>query len=179
MSYGILLLRVVLGLSVAAHGAQKLFGWFGGAGPRGTAAGFGSLGFRRPLLMALAAGAAEVGGGLLLAGGLLTPLASLAIVSVMLNAIVTVHAKNGFWNTNGGYELNLLIIAAAVALAMTGASRFSFDALLGWEDQLGGLWWGIGVTGLAVVASAATLIFGRRPHAAGELPATDELRRAA
>jgi putative oxidoreductase len=91
MSYGILLLRVVLGSIVAAHGAQKLFAWFGGSGPRGTASSFAQLRFQAPRVLALAVGLAEFGGGLLLAAGLLTPLAALAIAVVMLNAIATVH----------------------------------------------------------------------------------------
>src|SRR5919198_4641266 len=98
MSYGLLLLRVVLGSTLAAHGAQKLFGWFGGGGLRRTGGSFGNFGFRTPVLMALAAGAAELGGGLLLATGLLTPLSALAVAVVMLNAIGTVHWRNGFWN---------------------------------------------------------------------------------
>lgn len=163
MSYGILLLRLVLGLSVAAHGAQKLFGSFGGSGPRGTASFFEHLRFRAPLLLAFAAGLSELGGGLLLAAGLLTPLASLAIAVVMLNAIGTVHWRNGFWNSNRGYELNLLIWATAVALAATGGGRFSLDALIGWEGELGGLWWGVGVAGLSMLVSAVTLTLGRRP----------------
>jgi putative oxidoreductase len=105
MSYGLLLLRVVFGLALAAHGAQKLFGGFGGHGVRGTAGFFGQLGFRAPLAMAVLAGGAELGGGLLLALGLATPLAAFAIVVVMLNAIWAVHWKQGFWNANGGYEM--------------------------------------------------------------------------
>src|SRR5438046_10177689 len=102
MPYGILFLRLVVGTTIAAHGAQKLFGWFGGHGPRGTAGFFGGLRFRAPLLMALMAALAEFGGGLLLAAGLFTPFAALAVAVVMLNAIGTVHVRNGFWNSNGG-----------------------------------------------------------------------------
>src|SRR3954454_16877023 len=124
MSYGILLLRVVVGLTLAGHGAQKLFGWFGGHGPRGTAAFFGgTLGFRSPLLMALLAGTSELG-GLLFAVGFLTPLASLGIVSTMLVAIATVHWKNGFWAASGGYEFNLVLLTVATAVAATGPGRF-------------------------------------------------------
>lgn len=176
MSYGILLLRLVLGLSVAAHGAQKLFGWFGGHGPRGTAGSFGSLRYRVPLLMAVAAGLAEFAGGVLLAGGLLTPFACLAIAVVMLNAIGTVHWQHGFWNTRGGYEHNLLILAAVVALAATGAARFSLDGLIGWEDDLSGLWWGVGVLVASALVSAATLTLGRRP---AELAQREEAGRRA
>jgi putative oxidoreductase len=162
MSYGILLLRVVLGSIMMAHGAQKLFGWFGGGGPRGTAGSFTQLRFRAPLMMALAAGVAEFGGGLLIATGLMTPLAALAIAVVMLNAIGTVHWRNGFWNTAGGYEFNLLVYAAAVAIAATGAARFSLDNLLGWADNISGLWWGVGVSGVGALVAAATLTVGRR-----------------
>ena len=141
---------------------QKLFGSFGGHGPRGTGGFFGTLGFRAPLLMALAAGMAEFGGGLLLASGLLTPLAALAIAVVMLNAIGSVHWHNGFWNGKGGYEFNLTLWAAAVAIAAIGAGRFSLDALIGWVDNISGLWWGVGAAGLSMLVSAATLTLGRR-----------------
>jgi putative oxidoreductase len=181
MSYGILLLRVVLGLTLAAHGAQKLFGVFGGGGPQGTAVFFRGLGFRAPLLMALAAGLAEFGGGLLLAVGLLTPLAALGIAIVQLMAIATVHWRNGFWNTKGGYEFNLLIWAAAVALAATGGGRFSADRLVGWTGELSGLWWGVAVAVGSAVIAAATLLVGRSSgaSAADEEAPRPAIRRAA
>jgi putative oxidoreductase len=162
MSYGILFLRFVLGVTVAAHGGQKLFGSLGGHGPRGTGGFFSTLGFRAAVLMAIAAGTAEFGGGVLLASGLLTPLAALAIAVVMLNAIGSVHWRNGFWNSNGGYEFNLNLWAAAVAIAAIGPGRFSLDALIGWADNISGLWWGVGVAGLSVLVSAVTLTLGRR-----------------
>src|SRR4051812_6704388 len=152
MSYGILLLRVVLGLTMAGHGAQKLFGWFEGPGLRGVEGFFGSLRFRTPIVMGVAAACSEVFGGILLAAGLLTPFAAFAIAVVMLTAIATVHFRNGFWNGGGGFEFNLLIWAAAVALAFTGGARFSLDRALGWADNLSGLWWGLGVGGASVVA---------------------------
>ena len=86
MEHGLPLLRLVVGLLFAAHGAQKLFGWFGGGGPQGTAAFFSSLGYREPAAMAVLAGLSELGGGLLLATGLLTPVASFLLATVMLNA---------------------------------------------------------------------------------------------
>ena len=156
MSYGILLLRVVLGLALAAHGSQKLFGWFGGHGLRGTAGFFGQLGFRTPVAMAALAGLAELVGGLLFALGLATPVAAFAIAVVMLNAIWAVHWKHGFWNSNGGYEMNLIILATAVAVAATGAGRFSLDSWIGWAGNLSGLWWGVGVLAAALVASVLT-----------------------
>lgn len=179
MSYGILFLRVALGSIMAAHGAQKLFGWFGGGGPRGTADSFAQLRFRAPLLLALAAGLAEFGGGLLIAAGLLTPLAALAIAVVMLNAIGTVHWPNGFWNTRGGYEFNLLVVAAAVAIAATGAARFSLDNLIGWADDISGLWWGVGVIAISVLVSAVTLSVGRRSSAEPAVSAVQTTQRAA
>lgn len=177
MSYGILLLRGVLGAIMAAHGAQKLFGWFGGGGPSQTAGGFAQLGFRPPLLAALAAGLAEFGGGTLLAAGLVTPLATLAIAVVMLNAIATVHWRNGFWVMKGGYEFNLLILAASVSLAATGPGRFSLDALIGWADDISGLSWGFAVAGLSALVAALTLTLGRRsPSGAG--PSAADAARA-
>ena len=178
MSYGILLLRVVLGLSVAAHGAQKIFGVFGGHGPRGTAGYFGELGFRRPIVLAVAAGVAELS-GLMLAVGLLTPLAALLITIVMLNAIGSVHWRNGFWNTAGGYELNLLVIATATAIASTGPGRFSLDRLIGWDDNLSGLWWGVGVLVVGVLVSAVTLSIGRLPRARAARMSGDEVEQRA
>src|SRR2546430_1290121 len=109
MASGILLLRLVLGLTMAAHGAQKLFGSFGGPGLRGLAGYFASMRYRWAFAFAVAAAVAEFGGGLLLAAGLATPFAALAIAVVMLNAIETVHRKNGFFNGNGGVEFPLLI----------------------------------------------------------------------
>jgi putative oxidoreductase len=161
MSYGLLLLRVVLGLTMSAHGAQKLFGWFGGAGIRGTGGFFGNFGFRTPVLMALAAGLAEFGGGLSLATGFLTPLGALAVTIVMLNAVSLVHWPNGFFNSNGGFEFNLLIASAAVALAATGPGRFAIDRAIGWDDNISGLWWGLGGLGAAVVVTFLNLTLGR------------------
>jgi len=171
MSYGLLLLRVVLGLTMSAHGAQKLFGWFGGHGIRGTGGFFGNFGFRAPLLIAFAAGMAEFGGGLSLATGLLTPLGALAITIVMLNAISLVHWPNGFFSSNGGYEFNLLIASAAVAIAATGPGRFAIDHAIGWDDNISGLWWGLGVVGAALVVTFLTLTFGRRRVAVAQQPA--------
>ena len=170
MSYGILLLRIVLGSILAGHGAQKLFGWFGGGGLHGTAGNFAQLRFQPSLLMALAAGLAELGGGLLMATGLLTSLAAVAIAVVMLNAIAAVHWRNGFWNTAGGYEFNLLVLAVAGAIAATGPGRFSLDAAIGWDDNLSGLWWGVGVIGASAFVAAVTLTLGRRRVEATVVP---------
>jgi putative oxidoreductase len=161
MSYGLLLLRVVIGGTLFAHGAQKLFGWFGGHGLRGTAGFFGSTGWRLPLLMAFLAGLGETS-GLAFAFGLLTPLAALGIATVMLNAIFAVHWRNGFFNGDGGLEFPLALGAVAVAVAATGPGRFSMDNAIGWADKISGLWWGVGVAGAAAAITIATLTIFRR-----------------
>jgi putative oxidoreductase len=161
MSYGLLLMRLVFGLSLAAHGGQKLFGWFNGGGLRTTAGFFEKLDFRVPFAMAALAGLCEFGGGVLFAAGLLTPLAAFAIAAVMLNAIATVHWPKGFWATGGGYEYNLAILTAAIGIAATGPARFSLDNAFGWAGELSGVWWGVGALAAAALASLLTLTAGR------------------
>jgi putative oxidoreductase len=160
-------LRLVLGTTLAAHGAQKLFGWFEGGGLKGTAGFFGSnLRFRAPLAMAFFAGLGEFGGGALVALGLFTPLGCLALVVVMLIAIFTVHWPNGFFLQKSGYEYNLLIGAAAVAIAAIGPGRFSLDRAFGWDDNLSGVWWGVGVLVVGVVVSFVVVTAFRKPAVA-------------
>jgi putative oxidoreductase len=161
MAYGLLLLRVIAGGTIFAHGAQKLFGWFGGHGLRGTAGFFENIGFRPPLLLAALAGLGEAG-GLLLAFGFVTPLAALGIAIVMFNAIVVVHWSKGFFNGNGGLEFPLLMATVAVAVAATGPGRFSIDRAIGWDDNISGVWWGVGVAVLAAAVSALTVATTRR-----------------
>jgi putative oxidoreductase len=169
MAYGLLLLRVVVGLTIAGHGLQKLFGWFEGPGPKGTEQMFRKLGFPAAAAMAIMAALAETG-GLLLALGLVTPLAALGISIVMLNAIGSVHWRNGFWNSSGGYEFPLVVLAAAVSVATIGPGRFSLDRLIGWDGSISGLWWGVGVLAVAVAISTLTLMTRRagyvQPHEA-------------
>src|SRR3954471_16270048 len=152
MAYGLLLLRVVAGLTIAAHGAQKLFGWFGGNGLEGTGAFFGKD-FKAGKAMALLAGLSELG-GVLLALGLLTPLAAFGIVVTMATAIRVVHWRNGFFNHSRGYEYKLLLLTVPVAVVMTGPGRFSIDRAIGLDDDWSGLWWGVGVLVAAFVVSA-------------------------
>ena len=127
MDIGLLLLRLTTGLTLAAHGAQKLFGWFGGPGLSSTAQFFEVLGFPPGRRHALMAGLVEIGGGLLLALGLVTPFAAATIVSVMLVGAVSVHVKNGFFAQNGGYEYALLLGVAALTLAFTGKKDRAID----------------------------------------------------
>src|SRR5579859_2335848 len=133
MKLGLTLLRTIVGLLFVGHGTQKLFGWFGGHGPEGTGQFFESLGLRPGRKHAMAAGAAEAGGGALLTLGFLTPAAAAAIIGTMATAIRTVHLKNGPWATNGGYEYNLVLIAIMVALADLGPGDVSLDHALGTE----------------------------------------------
>ena len=135
MKLGLTLLRVIVGVLFFGHGTQKLKGWFGGHGLEGTAGFFESLGLRPGKRHATAAGAAEAGGGALLALGFLTPAAAAAIIGTMATAIRTVHFKNGPWVTNGGYEYNLVLIATMVALADVGPGDFSLDHALGLEAK--------------------------------------------
>jgi putative oxidoreductase len=168
MEAGLLLIRVVLGGIMAAHGAQKLFGWFGGHGLAGTRGWLDTMGFKPARLHAAVVGLAEFGGGALLALGLLTPLGAAAVVGVMFVAIATVHWRNGFFNTGGGYEFNLLIAATAIALAITGPGEISIDHLAGWS--LAGLAWGLAALGIAAVAAGSVLAMRKRPPA----PAQEE-----
>jgi putative oxidoreductase len=134
MDLGLFLARVVVGTVMAAHGSQKLFGWFGGYGLSGTGGFMESLGFKPGRLFALAAGASELAGGLLLALGLLGPVGPALLIAVMLVAAVTVHLPGGLFATNNGVEVPLLYGTAAVGLALTGFGRYSLDALLGLTD---------------------------------------------
>jgi len=167
MEYGLLLLRVVVGLVFAGHGAQKLFGWFGGGGPQGTAAFFSSIGYRMPAVMAIVAGLSEFGGGILLASGFLTPFASLLLATVMLNAIATVVFPKGLI---GGYEFELTLLTVVIALAATGPGEISIDDALGWADNISGIAWGSLVLAAAIVASLITTTLGRASADLDEIP---------
>ena len=131
MNEALLILRLVFGLLFAAHGAQKLFGWFGGHGLAGVSGFFESLGFRPGRFFALAASLSETGGGLLIAAGLGGPIGPALAVAVMIVAAVTVHGKHGLFAANNGIELPLLYGTAGAALALSGPGAFSLDALLG------------------------------------------------
>jgi putative oxidoreductase len=159
--------RLVVGLLFAGHGAQKLFGWFGGGGPQGTAQFFASIGYRMPAVVAVAAGISELGGGLLLATGFLTPLASFLIATVMLNAIATVVFPKGFL---GGYEFEVTLLTVAVALAATGPGEISIDDAIGWADNISGIAWGSLVLAAAIVISLVTTTLGRGGAELDEIP---------
>jgi putative oxidoreductase len=132
MDIALLIIRLIVGLAFAAHGAQKLFGWFGGYGLAGTGGFFESIGFRPGKLFAAAAGTAEFVGGLLIVAGLGGPIASALIIATMVVAALAVHLPNGFFATNGGYELPVAYVSIAVLLAFAGYGAYSLDAALGW-----------------------------------------------
>ncbi|MET7638682.1 DoxX family protein [Streptomyces sp. NPDC005438] len=125
---GLLVLRIGLGLTMAAHGCQKLFGWFDGPGLDGTAQGFSAMGYPAGKTMATIAGLAETFGGLALVLGLLTPLAGAAVLGTMLNAL-NVKWGGGFFQPRG-VEYELFLVAAAAAVTLTGPGRIAVDRAL-------------------------------------------------
>jgi putative oxidoreductase len=167
MSYGLLLLRVFVGVSFFGHGTQKLFGWWGGYGPQGTGNFFGQQGYRNPVALAVLAGLCEAGGGILLALGLVTPLACTMIAIVMLNAIFSVTLKRAFM---AGSELELAYLVTVISLAAIGPGRFSLDRAIGWDDNISGLGWGVAVLAVAAAVSVVTLTVFRSKPAAAPMP---------
>ena len=150
MSIGLLIGRLIFGLGFAAHGSQKLFGWFGGHGLTGTSGFFHSMGFRPGKLFAVAAALGECGGGLLTALGLGGPVGPALMIVVMTVAMVSVHWRNGFFVSANGIEIPLLYAAAAVIFAFTGPGAYSLDALLGLRDL-----WASTTAGIVVAAAIA------------------------
>ena len=165
MEQAILIVRVVFGLLIAAHGAQKLFGWFGGYGLQGVGQYLEALGFRPGRPFAAAAGVAEFAGGLLVAAGVLGPLGGALIVSVMIVAAATVHWGHGLFATNNGIELPLLYATVGAALTLSDAGRYSLDALLGlsrfWTPELNVI-----VLIGGIVGGFANLALRRKPEVA-------------
>ena len=159
---GLLIARLVLGLLMAAHGSQKLFGWFGGYGLRTTGEFFVQLGFRPGRLFATAASVGEVVSGLLVAFGFLGPVGPALMISVMLVAAMSVHWQHGLFATSNGIELPLLYATGAFGLALVGPGVYSLDALLGLTGA-----WTPGVTwaviALGIIGGVANMMVRRRP----------------
>jgi len=130
LDFGLLIIRLVIGLLFVGHGAQKLFGWFGGYGIKGTGGWFESIGMKPGAAMALFAGLAELISGILFVLGLLTPLAGIIIAGTMVMAIAKVHGPNGLWATSNGYEYNLTLLAVAIGVALIGPGQYALDAFL-------------------------------------------------
>jgi len=131
MSLGLFIARVIIGLLLVGHGSQKLFGWFGGHGFKGTVGFIQSKGFKPAWFWTLLGGVGEFGGGILLALGFLNPLGAIAIFASMLMAVLKFHWAQGLWSMQGGYEYPLVLMALGLALGLTGPGSLSLDALLG------------------------------------------------
>ena len=164
-AFALLLLRLVIGLTLAAHGAQKLFGWWGGSGMTGWTGAMTRMRIRPAAPWAWTSALAEFVGGLALALGLLFPFPSLAIAGSMLVAIAIVHLPKGFFTSKGGYEFNLSILAAVAALALIGPGAISLDALLGIRlpEPVTLI-----VGTVLLIAGVATALLTRTPEAAAE-----------
>jgi putative oxidoreductase len=160
MEIGLLVLRLVIGLTMVGHGTQKLFGWFGGHGLSATGDAFHGLGYRPGKAFALAAGLTEATGGLMLALGLVTPLAGAAMIGTLFNAVLAVHLRNGFWAQNQGFEYPVALMGVGAAVAFTGAGTYSLDHAFGWTLQGGG--WGTFGVVLGVVSGLAVDLYRRR-----------------
>jgi putative oxidoreductase len=160
-STGILIGRLVIGLLMAAHGAQKLFGWFGGYGLRNTGGFMEQLGYRPGVLFAAAAGLGEVGAGMLVALGFLGPVGPALMISVMIVAAITVHWGNLF-ATKNGIEMPLLYAVAALVFAFVGYGAYSIDALLGFPSP-----WSLTATlatvAIGIIGGLANVAIRRRP----------------
>jgi putative oxidoreductase len=164
MDTGLLAARLVLGSLMAAHGAQKLFGWFGGYGLAGTGRYFEQIGFRPGRRYAAAAGVAELVSGVLLIAGLLGPIGPALMLSVMIVAAVSVHWPHGLFAASNGIEVPLLYGTGAAALALTGFGRYSVDAALGYgaSSSQAAVW----AVLLAAVVGAVVNLSTRRQVAA-------------
>jgi putative oxidoreductase len=160
---GLLALRIGVGGTLVAHGAQKLFGWFGGGGPEGTGAMFEQIGFRPGRPHAIAAGTGELGGGALLALGLGTPGAAAAAAGTMVVAS-SLHFERGFFNTEGGFEYPAVLGWSAAALALTGPGAISLDHILGHRLNRS---WMRNIALLATIPAAFAVISRRRRNLAG------------
>lgn len=168
MDTGLLIARLVFGLLMAAHGTQKLFGWFGGYGLTAVSGYFESLGFRPGRFFATIAAVSEVVGGVLVAAGFLGPIGPAVVLGVMIVAAVTVHLQHGLFAANNGIEVPLLYAIAFIALALTGPGAYSLDAAIG----LGSLWtpavvWTVLVLG--ALGGVSNLAIRRTPQ---QVPAT-------
>ncbi len=165
LDVGLLIARLVIGLLMAAHGAQKLFGWFGGHGLSATGEWFVQIGFNPGRLFATLAALCEFMGGLLVALGLFGPVGPALMLAVMVVAAIGVHWRNGLFATNNGIELPVLYATAGVGLALSGPGRYSLDALLGIRSP----WTTTAIWGALVVGAVGgfvNLALRRAPPAA-------------
>ena len=162
LALGLLIARVVIGVLMAAHGAQKLFGWFGGYGLHTTGEFFVQLGFRPGRAYATIASVAEVASGLLVAAGFLGPVGPAVMISVMIVAAISVHWQNGLFAQSNGIEVPLLYVTGALGFALAGFGPYSLDTLLGitarWTPTLT-----LTVLAVGVAGGVTNLLIRRRP----------------
>lgn len=177
MDIGLLIVRIVMGGLFVGHGAQKLFGWFGGGALPGTAAMMDSLGYRSGRTAAIMAGATEFGAGMLLVFGFLTAFAAAGVIGVMINAIIAVHLPKGAWNTNGGYEYPVVLASLATLLAFAGAGRYSLDSAAG--TGMNGSFWGVWALALGLVAGFVMAATRQTGPAVQQREHEEQRRRAA
>jgi putative oxidoreductase len=172
MKFGRLLARLFIGAMFIGHGTQKWFGWFGGPGIEGTTGMMGKLGLAPARANAHAASASETLGGVGIALGAFTPLAAASLIGTMITAIRTVHWKNGFWSTGGGYEYNLTIIAALLLIVDGGPGALSLDGAFGIEETGAGV--ALAALAAGAIGSTVTLAAAKSAaqKAAAEAPAT-------
>lgn len=168
MNFARLILRASVGGLFFGHGTQKLFGWFGGHGLDATGQAFEGLGLRPGRRHAVAAGISESAGGAALALGAATPLAAASLTATMLTAIDRVHFKNGPWVTNGGYEYNLVLIAAVLAIAETGPGQLSVDRALGAERS--GPAWALAALAAGVIGYVGARVVNEAELEAAQAP---------
>ncbi len=174
-SVALLILRLVVGALFVGHGTQKLFGWFEGGGPEGTGRMMGSLGYRPGRQAAVLGGVLETGGGLLLGFGLATALGAALVIAMMVSAALSVHLRNGVWNSKGGFELPLVFATVAVAFALAGPGHYSLDAAVGWRP------WGavVGTVAILLAVAVAVVVDGWRTQRLEEEAVPEERRPAA
>jgi putative oxidoreductase len=164
MKIGRLIARVVIGGLFVGHGTQKWFGWFGGPGLDGASQSMDALGLRPGRANAIAASVSETAGGALLVAGALTPAAAATLIATMITAVRTAHLKNGPWASKGGYEYNLVLIAALLALVDGGPGRLSLDGALGIHETGGA--WTLAALASGIAGSTLAIEAGRR-HSSG------------
>ena len=166
--WALLILRLLIGLVVAAHGAQKLFGWAGGSGLQGFGGWLATMGLLPPLFWALLGALGEFGGGVLLALGLLNPLGALGVAGAMAMAMALVHWKNGFWTTKGGYEFPFVLLVTSATLGAVGPGRYALDTVLGLSLPAWLFW--VGLVGVILITGYSLSLADRQSAVANKPP---------